>query len=166
MNSNSYCVIMAGGGGASLWPLGREECPKQFMNIPWRGMSFLQRTYERFQAVIPKENIIVITLRKYASIVREQLPGLGSENLLLEPYSRKTAPCVAYATYAVLKRNPDAVMIVTPCDHIISSDAQFADTMDKAVSYAYENDNLVSIGARPDRRLRGLRITVEDILGL
>ncbi len=151
MNNNSYCVILAGGGGASLWPLGRENCPKQFINIPWRGMTFLQRTYERFKAVIPTENIIVVTLRKYADKVREQLPGLGSENLLLEPYSRKTAPYVAYASYSILKRNPDAVMVVTPCDHIISSDAQFKETMEKVLAYAYENDNLVCIGARPER---------------
>ena len=151
MNKNSYCVILAGGGGVSLWPLGREEFPKQFITIPWRGMSFLQRTYERFKAVIPQENIIVITLRKYADKVREQLPDLAPENLLLEPYSRKTAPCVAYASYTILKRNPEAVVVVTPCDHIISSDAQFKETMEKVMAYAYENDNLVNIGARPDR---------------
>ena len=151
MNSNSYCVIMAGGGGASLWPLGREECPKQFMNIPWRGMSFLQRTYERFQAVIPKENIIVITLRKYASIVREQLPGLGSENLLLEPYGRKTAPCIVYATYAILKRDPEAVIAMIPADQIIYDGDCYRKTLGEALNYAATRHILLTLGVVPTR---------------
>ena len=142
---------MAGGYSNRFWPVTRESRPKQFIYLSSTKRSLVRAAYERCLGVVPPENILLITLERFKDYVFQNIPELPEENLLLEPYSRKTAPCVAYATYAVLKRNPDAVMIVTPCDHIISSDAQFADTMDKAVSYAYENDNLVSIGARPDR---------------
>lgn len=151
MNKNQYCVIMAGGSGSSLWPLGREALPKQFTALTKGRKSLLQLTYERFLGVVPQENILVVTLRKYADLVSRQLPGLAPENLLQEPYGRHTAPCVAYSTYALLRRDPEAVVAVTPSDQVIDGDGEFCATMKAALDYASEHSNLITIGVKPTR---------------
>ena len=83
MNSNCYCVILAGGIGSRLWPISRNNHPKQFLDVLGVGMSLLQSTYERYRKFIPQENIIVVSNESYKDIVREQLPLLPEENLLL-----------------------------------------------------------------------------------
>lgn len=105
---------MAGGIGSRFWPVSRNSKPKQFLDILGVGKSFLQQTYERFSKIIDKENIVIVTSSLYKEIVFEQLPGINPENVLLEPYRRNTAPCIAYATYKLLDRNPDATVVVAP----------------------------------------------------
>lgn len=151
MDKNRYCVIMAGGAGSRLWPMSTQACPKQFLRPDGNGKSFLQLTYERFCTIVPPENIIVVTAHNYASMVKEHLKDLPQENLLLEPYSRNTAPCIAYATYSILKRNPDAVVAVTPSDHIIVDEGSFRANVVSALEFASHNDVLVTIGVTPTR---------------
>ena len=74
MNKHHYCIIMAGGSGDRFWPLSRENNPKQFLRLTGNDESFLSTTYQMCQGIVPKENILVITLGKYRSIVEEQLP--------------------------------------------------------------------------------------------
>ena len=148
---NCYCVIMAGGAGTRFWPLSRTAKPKQFLDVADTGKTFIQSTYERFQKIVPKENILIVTGDRYRDIVMEQLPDLAPENLLLEPYSRNTAPCIAYATYTLLKRDPQARMVVTPSDHMIDNEELFAETIRKAFDYIEENDVLMTLGVVPTR---------------
>ena len=72
INSNYYCVIMAGGIGSRFWPLSRVECPKQFIDALGVGKTFIQLTYERFAQFIPKENFLVVTGDVYKSLVLER----------------------------------------------------------------------------------------------
>lgn len=146
-----YCVIMAGGTGVRFWPVSRAAKPKQFLDVADTGKTFIQSTYERFLRVVPKENILIVTGDRYRDIVMEQLPDLAPENLLLEPYSRNTAPCIAYATYTLLKRDPQARMVVTPSDHMIDNEELFAETIRKAFDYIEENDVLMTLGVVPTR---------------
>ena len=146
-----YCVIMAGGTGVRFWPVSRAAKPKQFLDVADTGKTFIQSTYERFLRVVPKENILIVTGDRYRDIVMEQLPDLAPENLLLEPYSRNTAPCIAYATYTLLKRDPQARMVVTPSDHMIDNEEIFAETIRKAFDYIEENDVLMTLGVVPTR---------------
>ena len=103
---NNYCIIMAGGVGSRFWPVSRNAKPKQFLDFFGTGVSFLQQTYNRFAKIIPAENIIVVTSEQYGELVKEQLPQMLPENILLEPHRRNTAPCIAYATYKLQKKNP------------------------------------------------------------
>ena len=119
--NNCYCVIMAGGSGTRFWPLSRTSKPKQFLDVADTGQTFIRQTYERFMKVVPQENIIIVTASRYRDLVMEQIPELDESNLLLEPYARNTAPCIAYATYTLLKRDPDARVVVTPSDHLIET---------------------------------------------
>ena len=146
-----YCVIMAGGTGVRFWPVSRAAKPKQFLDVADTGKTFIQSTYERFLKVVPKENILIVTGDRYHDIVKEQLPDLAPENLLLEPYSRNTAPCIAYATYTLLKRDPLARMVVTPSDHMIDNEELFTETIRNAFDYIEEKDVLMTLGVVPTR---------------
>ena len=140
---------MAGGSGNDFWPLSRESRPKPFLDVTSSGRTFLRMTYDRFRNLLPAENILVVTHRRFARLVKEQLPELPEENLLQEPYSRGTAPCIALATYHILKRTDDAVVTVTPADHIISNEALFGQTMEAVIEDAWQNDVLMTVGILP-----------------
>ncbi len=142
---------MAGGVGSRFWPISRAAKPKQFLDFAEEGKSFLRLTYDRMKAVLPDDNIIVISLVQYKDLVKSQLPELKDENLILEPYNRNTAPCLAYATYKLLKRDPLAVTVVAPADHMISKIAAFNETIKSALSYAAGTDALITLGIRPTR---------------
>ena len=151
MNHNHYCIIMAGGVGSRFWPMSRQSRPKQFIDILGVGKTFLQMTFERYARIVPAENILIVTSERYRTLVKEQLPSMPDENILLEPYKRNTAPCVAYATYKLYKKNPDATVIVAPSDHLIIGDEQFGDTIRAALKAAEQSDRLYTIGIEPTR---------------
>lgn len=140
---------MAGGTANRFWPISRESKPKQFLDITGSGKSFIRSTYERFSRIVPSENIIVVTLSRFSYLVRAQIPELPESNLLLEPYARNTAPCIAFATYSILKRNPDATVIATPADHIIKNEDRFKAAMLKVMEYAESKPALMTIGIHP-----------------
>ena len=151
LNNHSYCIIMAGGFGSRFWPISRVDRPKQFLDFNEEGQSFLRFTFDRMKAVIPEENILVVSLPRYKETIRKQLPELLEENLLLEPYSRNTAPCLTYATYKILKRDPAAVTAVTPSDLIINNHSIFNETLSNALAYAAGSDALITLGVVPTR---------------
>ena len=135
---------MAGGTANHFWPISRESKPKQFLNIAGGGASFLRMTFERFSKIIPLENIIVVTLDRFGDLVKEQIPELPAENLLLEPHSRNTAPCIAYSTFTILKRDPEAIILTTPADHIITDEDAFRKAVDDVIEYATKNNALMT----------------------
>jgi len=150
-NEHFYCVIMAGGIGSRFWPISRLERPKQFLHLAPGGNSFLRDTYDRMKAVVPEKNIIVATLERYHGLVRNDLPEIDDDNILLEPYNRNTAPCLAFATYSLLKRDPLAIVVATPADHAIGDIPEFDETLNSALSYAAGADALITIGVKPTR---------------
>lgn len=151
MNKNYYCIIMAGGVGSRFWPVSRAEKPKQFIDILGLGKTFIQLTFDRYAAIMPKENILVVTSRRYEKLVREQLPDILPENILMEPYKRNTAPCIAYATYKLYAKNPDATVVVAPSDHLITDETNFRNVILTALDEASKNEMLYTIGIEPTR---------------
>ncbi len=149
--NNCYCVIMAGGAGSRFWPISKTSKPKQFLKAGDTEDTFLRLTYNRCLKIVPQENILVVTADKYSVIVKEQLPELEERNLLLEPYRRNTAPCIAYATYTLMKRDPDARMVVMPSDYIIDDDEVLAETIRNAFEHIDGNDVLMTLGIIPTR---------------
>ncbi|MBP5488646.1 MAG: mannose-1-phosphate guanylyltransferase [Bacteroidales bacterium] len=150
-NKHYYCAILAGGLGTRFWPISRKALPKQFLLFTKTGRTFLQQAYERAAMIVPSENIIVVTLKEYKGIVRDQLPELPEENILLELYNRNTAPSITYAAKEILKRDPQAVMVATPADHIIEDLDEFAMTLNCALEYASTHEELVTLGIVPTR---------------
>ena len=96
MSSHTHLIIMAGGIGSRFWPMSSETRPKQFLDILGCGRTMLQLTVDRFNGIVPPENIWVVTSERYAEIVAEQLPDVPRDNVLLEPCMRGTAPCICY----------------------------------------------------------------------
>lgn len=151
LESNIWCVVMAGGAGTRFWPISTNAVPKQFVEVSGTGHNFLQTTVERFADLIPPERTVIVASRTHESMVRESLPQIPSENILMEPYKRDTAPCIAYAMYSILRRDPDAVMVVVPSDHMILDTEKFRHVIGRAVEYVRENDVLMTIGIQPTR---------------
>lgn len=151
MNSNHYCVILAGGIGMRLWPCSQENKPKQFIDILGTGETLLQATFRRYSNFIAKENILVISNEKYADLCYEQLPSIPKENILLEPMRRNTVPSVVWAALHLIRRNPDALMLVTPADQLITDYARLEEDMARGFDYVSKHNRLLTLGITPTR---------------
>ena len=148
---NNFCVILAGGRGQRLWPASRNNYPKQFIDFFGTGKTMLQTTYERFAKILPKENIYICSCKGYLDLLNEQLPGLPEENILLEPIHRNTAPSVAWATMRILRRDPQANIVVTPSDQLVLNLDSFYHSVNVGIGYVAENDVLLAMGVKPTR---------------
>ncbi|MDY0102202.1 MAG: mannose-1-phosphate guanylyltransferase [Lentimicrobium sp.] len=165
MDQNNFCIIMAGGVGARFWPMSRQHHPKQFIDILGTGETLIQSTFRRFKKVCPPENIYIVTNEIYKALVLEQLP-VTEEQVLCEPSRRNTAPCIAYANYRILERNPEANIVVAPSDHIILKEDNFTEVITAALNATAENDWLLTLGIRPSRPDTGYGyIQYDDNLG-
>lgn len=151
MNKNLYVVLMAGGVGVRFWPYSRNSKPKQFLDVLGTGKTLLQSTYDRFLPLCPAENIFVVTHQEHANLVRQQLPDLSDQQILAEPMRKNTAPCIAYASYKIAKINKDAVIVVSPSDHLILKEAEFHEVIRKAADQAKGQDKLITLGITPTR---------------
>jgi mannose-1-phosphate guanylyltransferase len=149
MNNKHYVAIMAGGIGSRFWPKSRVGYPKQFLDILNTGKSLIQWTYDRFANFVPAENIFIVTSEEYTDIVQKQLPLLPVENIVAEPSRKNTAPCIAYISFKILQKEPDATLIVAPADHLILDTAGFEATCAKAIDFVENNDALVTLGIQP-----------------
>lgn len=146
-----YCVIMCGGIGSRFWPYSRTNQPKQFIDFFGTGRSLLQMSYDRILPIVPRENILIVTNARYAEKVREQLPELDESQILLEPDRRNTAPCIAWAAYHLGAIDPEASMIVTPSDHLITREAMFEACVRRGFDFVEQNDALLTLGIEPTR---------------
>jgi mannose-1-phosphate guanylyltransferase len=142
---------MAGGVGSRFWPMSRTAHPKQFLDILGTGHTLLQQTYQRFLRLCPKENIYIVTNDSYVDLVKEQIKGINTNNILSEPARKNTAPCVAYASYKIAKLNPDALIVVAPSDHLITKEDTFIKAIKACYVKAAAEDCLVTLGIRPSR---------------
>ena len=142
------CVIMAGGKGERFWPRSRINLPKQFINISG-SKSMIQQTIDRLVAFIPYEQIFIITNELYAEIIKAQVPSLPTENIIIEPIGRNTAPCVGLASVLIEEKYPDSSMIVLPSDHIIRNEHEFENLLKTAVEMSEEGDKLITLGVSP-----------------
>lgn len=140
---------MAGGIGSRFWPMSKTAVPKQFIDILGSGKSLLQHTFQRFERICPAENIYIVTNAIYFDLVKEQLPKIGDEQIVLEPARRNTAPCIAYANQRIKQKNPNAVIVVAPSDHHVEKEDVFVDIINACLATAAEKDNLFTIGIRP-----------------
>ena len=150
-NPHRYCVIMCGGIGSRFWPYSRTDIPKQFIDFLGTGRSLLQMSYDRILSIVPKENIIILTNAQYAAKVREHLPDLTENQILAEPARRNTAPCIAWAAYHIAAIDPDASMIVTPSDHLITREAEFEQSIVAGFEFVEQYDALLTLGITPSR---------------
>lgn len=148
---NTHVVIMAGGIGSRLWPVSTPETPKQFIDLLGVGKSLIQLTVERFMPVCSASSIWIVTSAKYVETVRQQLPQIPEDQILAEPVARNTAPCIAYACWKIMSKDPDANIVVTPSDALVLKTGKFADIIRKALNFTESSDSIVTVGIHPDR---------------
>lgn len=146
-----YCVIMCGGVGSRFWPASRQHKPKQFLDFMGTGRTLLQMTYDRILPLVPTERIVIVTNADYSPLIREQLPDILPENILLEPARRNTAPCIAWAAHHVMALDPDASMVVMPSDHLITRERVFLDALERGFEFVESNPALLTLGITPSR---------------
>lgn len=150
-DSHRYCVIMCGGIGSRFWPYSRTDMPKQFIDFFGTGQSLLQMTYERMLPMVEPDHIFIVTNRRYRDIIHAQLPGHPESRVLYEPDRRNTAPCIAWAAHHIAALDSEAVMMVTPCDHLITKEKIFEEEVNKGFNFVEENPVLLTIGITPTR---------------
>lgn len=149
-----YALVMAGGSGTRFWPASREARPKQYLPISG-GKPMLTETVERLEGLVKKEHVLIVTAKSQIDEVRRCLPDLPLENLIAEPEARNTAPCVALGALEVLRRDPNAVQVVLPADHVIEPRSAFAASVGAAAEEARASGALVTLGIRPDHPATG-----------
>jgi len=157
-----FVIIMAGGVGSRFWPLSRYKKPKQFLDILGTGETLIQQTFRRFKSACPEKNIYVVTSYENKDMVTDQL-GIDPANVLAEPFRRNTAPCLAYGTFRILRENPDAVIAVTPADHLIMKEEKFSKVINECLDFVKGKDALLTLGIKPDRPETGYGYIQADL---
>jgi mannose-1-phosphate guanylyltransferase len=148
-NKHHYVAIMAGGIGSRFWPMSRTAYPKQFLDVLNTGKTLIQWTFERYAKFIPIENIFIVTSEEYVTIVKEQLPLLPVENIIAEPSRKNTAPCIAYISFKLAQKDPDAILVVAPSDHLILEENNFQQIVELSLDFVSNIKALVTLGIKP-----------------
>lgn len=154
MINHTYAVVMAGGSGTRFWPLSREDTPKQVLSII-NDNSLIENTINRITKLIPLENLRIVTNAKQQKIMTPILPNLMANNYIIEPFPRNTAACIGLAAMSIYRKDPDAIMVVFPADHLIQKEDEFLEVIEKGVQFVADNDALAVIGIKPTRPATG-----------
>lgn len=162
-NVDNHLVIMAGGIGSRFWPMSTMDVPKQFVDVLGCGRTLIQLTVDRFKDICPIHNIWVVTSVKYKDLVKEQLPDLQEDHVLLEPCRRNTAPCIAYVSYKIKALNPRANIVVSPSDHVVMNQQEFIRVVTSALKFTETSDAIVTLGMRPTRPETGYGYIEADL---
>jgi len=142
-----YALIMAGGAGTRLWPLSRQNRPKQALKLVGERTMF-QHAVDRIALLFPPERIFVVTRGDYIPILAEQAPELPAQNFIAEPEGRGTAPAIGLGAIHLRRQDPQAVMAVLTADHYITETARFRQALKAAEQVAGEG-YLVTLGIQP-----------------
>ena len=145
-----YAVIMAGGVGSRFWPRSKKKKPKQLLKI-FGEYTLIQQTVNRLKGIIAPENIYIITNKLQIAGVLTQLPELPIENIIEEPFGRNTAACIGLASILIRKKDPEAVTLILPADHIIHGEEEYHNTLLSAAKFANDAEAIVTIGIPPTR---------------
>ena len=144
-----HALIMAGGGGTRFWPRSRQKKPKQFLNLVG-DRSLLQQAVDRLEAMVPPQRTWVITAARHEGEVAEHLPDLPRERIIGEPCGRDTAACIGLGAALIALEDPEAVMMVTPADHVIEPVQEFRRAAQVAQQMVEDHPgSLVTFGIPP-----------------
>lgn len=144
-------LILCGGSGTRLWPLSREDFPKQFIRL-FSERSLFQETVLRALKTAGEEDIFVVTARRYEWLVRDELSELGLSRVrtVTEPLSRNTAPAIALGLKRLLSLEvpPTEDVLVLPSDHLIRDSSAFLRAVEKGLRATAEG-YVVLFGEKP-----------------
>jgi mannose-1-phosphate guanylyltransferase len=129
--------------------LSRSQRPKQLLKI-LSPKSLIVETADRAFSLSGRSQTLVVTVAEQLRALRREMRALPSTNFLAEPQGKNTAPCIGLAALELVKRNPDAIMVVLPADHWVADVREFQRTLRAAVGLAERHDQLITVGIRPD----------------
>lgn len=153
MTEHRYVVIMAGGSGTRLWPLSRQNRPKQMLAFAGERTLF-QLAVDRLGGVVEKNHIFVVTVADQTHQLQASLPEIPAENYLIEPMPRGTASVVGLAAIALSARDPQASMAVVTADHLIKNVDYFKELLEAGFDVA-QKGYLVTLGITPTAPMTG-----------
>lgn len=143
-----WLVILAGGRGERFWPLSRVMHPKQFLTLVG-DRSMLETTRARVASLIDDQHTFVVTGVDYVDKVAENLPHVPADQVLGEPRGCNTAPSIAWAAESIRRRDPEAVLLVLPSDHVIQKSERFLGLADRALTLASAHGGFYTFGIVP-----------------
>jgi len=155
-----YALILAGGSGTRLWPLSRDELPKQLIPVV-EGRSLLEEAYSRLEGLVPAGRRFVCAAERHRGAVLARVPGLADphgavDRFIGEPEGRDTLAAIALSCAVIAREDPEAVVAVFTSDHVIRPAAEFRALVDRAYSRIEANPgDLVTFGVQPDRPSTG-----------
>ena len=142
-----HATILAGGSGTRLWPRSRRRQPKHLLALEQGTAPLLRQTYERVRRLV--DHVYVVTEHHQVDSVLEVLPEIPAENVIVEPVARGTTSALGLAAMTIRHRDPDAVMLSTPADHIVGDGRRFRQTIRRVVRLATYSSQLVTVGLTP-----------------
>ncbi len=141
---------MAGGQGTRLWPMSRQNRPKQLFDLV-SNQTLLKDTIDRLVPQYPIDQIYIATNHNYVSEIRKQIPDFPAENIFSEPELRDTSACIGLATAKICKKDPDAVIAILPSDHYIEKETKFLKILACADKLCQRENQIVILGIQPTR---------------
>lgn len=149
-------VILAGGVGSRLWPLSREQFPKQCLQLVSPNTSLFQNTVQRFQSVADMSAPVIVCGEEHRFLMAQQLHDMGIHGrILLEPSGKNTAPAIALAALQVAAEwGDESVMVVSPADHVLTEPEALKEPLQHAIAKAQQG-HIVTLGVTPDRAETG-----------
>ncbi|MDX8380546.1 MAG: mannose-1-phosphate guanylyltransferase/mannose-6-phosphate isomerase [Ghiorsea sp.] len=139
-------VVLAGGSGTRLWPMSRQQLPKQFLKLGG-DESLLAATISRLKPLVEQDDVWVVTNEAHAT--GEAFSELNHLHTILEPSAKNTAPAIALAAALLQENGDDPLMLVLPADHLIKDIPAFHESLKKAMKIA-EEGKLVTFGIVPE----------------
>lgn len=144
-------LIMAGGRGTRFYPLSTEQKPKQFLNLVG-DKTMIQMTVNRLKNTMSFDQIFIATGEIYKNIVKEQLPEIPDENIIIEPCGRNTAPCIVLGALTIKKKYPHTNIIVLPSDALVQDVDEFNKIVQTADKFLDNNlESVITLGIKPNR---------------
>jgi mannose-1-phosphate guanylyltransferase len=153
---HNYAVIVAGGSGTRLWPLSRRNLPKQMQKFV-TDKTLIDETVDRLLGFIPVENIYISTTGNFGPKIKEILPMIPAENIIVEPIARGTTAAFALFAQTIFERDPDASIFSLASDHAVTDIEKFQKTMLDAFNYVSDHPKEIAlVGIKPTRPDTGL----------
>jgi mannose-1-phosphate guanylyltransferase len=146
--SHLYVVILCGGGGTRLWPLSRNNSPKQFIDLVGSETLFT-KTLKRAQKLVDNDHIFIMTNKSYSTDVEKYAKGVPKQNIITEPEKKNTALAMGVIAGIIHVRDKEAVIINFASDHLITDDQVFIKSMLVAANVASGNKYIVAVGITP-----------------
>ena len=150
----TLAVIPAGGAGTRLWPRSRRSRPKHVLPLGEHGRPLLLEAFERARSVA--DDVYVLTEARQREIIEAVLPDIDEQHLILEPTARGTTNAYGLAALALSEKDPEAVMIAMPADHVVRGTPLVRRTVRAAIKAAATSDSLVTVGLKPTFPSTGL----------